>query len=342
MKSYVLVKPQDLKIEEREVPFPKDDEVLIKVTNVGICGSDIHLFKGSYNGPSNYPMLFGHEWSGIVEKVGKNVVEFVAGDKVTGDCSSYCGHCEYCKKDRNLCSSIEKYGITIDGASSEYIVRNKRHIYKANPASDLELLSLTEPIAVAKHLIEKIITLTNNITDKSILVYGGGAIGQAALLLLKKHYGCKNVDLSDLVENRIIMAKSFGANIPSPDKLKWSLENNYYNMYNNTTYDIIIETTGVASVFKNAFNLLKPLGVLGCVGMIASVDIPQKLIVTKSLTVTGSIGGTEEFEEVIDFIQNNKEDVAKLISHKYKIKDAAKAFETALDTSVSMKVNLEI
>ena len=222
MKAYVLKGPGVLAAEEREIPQPGPTEVLIRVTNVGICGSDIHLYKGTYNGPQNYPILFGHEWSGIVEKTGEKVAKVKPGDKVTGDCSRYCGHCDNCSEDRNLCRTIEKFGITIDGASAEYIVRDESYIYRADPEADLALLALTEPIAVAKHLLEKILKLGGSYQGKRVLIYGGGAIGQAALLLLRLYYGCKQVDLSDLIEYRIGLARELGANIPRQKHLNGS------------------------------------------------------------------------------------------------------------------------
>ena len=256
MKAYVLKEPGRLEAQQREVSQPGPEEVLIRVTNVGICGSDIHLYKGTYNGPQNYPILFGHEWSGIVEKTGERVTKVKPGDKVTGDCSRYCGHCDHCSQDRNLCRTIEKFGITIDGASAEYIVRDQQYIYRADPSADLEVLALTEPIAVAKHLLEKIRKQGGVFQGKKVLIYGGGAIGQAALLLLRLYYGCEQVELSDLIEYRTKMAEEFGARIPAPEELEWKLENDYPNMYNKTRYDVIIETTGVAPVFANALNLL--------------------------------------------------------------------------------------
>lgn len=342
MKAYVLVKPMELQVQEREIPSVADDEVLIKVTNVGLCGSDIHLFRGTYNGPHSYPMLFGHEWSGIVEKTGSKVTDLKPGDKVTGDCSRYCGDCDACKKDKNLCSSIEKFGITIDGASAEYIVRKRKYLYKANNSADMALLALTEPVSVARHLLEKVLSVAGSLKDKKILVYGGGAIGQAALLLLKRMYGCENVDLSDLIEFRTDLAKSFGARIPKAEELQCGGGSDYVSIYNQAKYDIIIETTGVAPVFTNALNLLKPGGVLGCVGMIAKVEFAQKMIVTKALTVLGSIGGTGEFEDVIQFIHTNEQNVSRLISHHFKMENTSEAFDAAVDAKNAMKITLEI
>jgi len=340
MKSYILTGPYKLQKENKEIPEPEENEVLIKISNVGICGSDIHLYNGTYNGPNNYPILFGHEWSGIVVKTGKSVKKVSTGDKVTGDCSKYCGKCDNCKEDRNLCKYIEKFGITTDGASAEYIIRDEKYIYKAPQDIDLSLLALTEPISVARHLLEKILRQTGNFTDKRILIYGGGAIGQAALILMKREYGCREVYLQDLILYRMQLAERLGALKPDEKELSWDCDNSYYNMYNKTPFDIVIETTGVGKVFSSAFNLLRPGGVLGCVGMIGKVEIEQKLIVTKALSIIGSIGGTEEFEKTISFINENQEAVSCLISHKYAARDVQKAFETAVDPKSALKVSI--
>lgn len=341
MKAYFYKSPRNVEIIEREKPIPKDNEVLIRVKNIGICGSDIALYKGTYSGPHNYPMLFGHEWSGIVVKVGKNVIGFSVGDKVTGDCSRYCGTCEYCKTDRNLCEHIEKFGITIDGASAEYIVRNAKYVYKAPEELDFDLICLTEPIAVAAHMIKKILRVSQSLADKKILIMGGGPIGLASLMLLKKLYNCSSVDLYDIVENRTKLAVSLGAGSPPEEMFNLSSdENNYNSIYTSTHYDIIIETTGNAKAFANTFHIIKPLGIIGCVGMLANVEIPQKLIALKSLTILGSIGGTGEFDEVLDFIKTYPDYVRHLVSHKFPITDYKKAFKACKDVSTAMKVEL--
>jgi len=340
MKTYTLVEPSKLEVKDVPIPEPGDTEVLIKIRNVGICGSDIHLFKGTYSGPNSYPIMFGHEWSGTVVKTGAYVTKVSIGDKVTGDCSKYCDACDNCKADKNLCKDIEKFGITVDGASAEYIVRDEKYVYKAPDDIDMKLLALTEPIAVARHLIMKMIDRTGDMKDKKILIYGGGAIGQAALLLLRYELGCDNVYLSDLIPYRMELAQKFGAKVPLQEELNWDLENTYYNMYNHTPFDVVIETTGVAAVFANAMNLVRPNGVLGCVGMINNVKIPQKLIVTKAMTIVGSIGGTGEFEAVIDFIRKNEEVVKLMVSHEIPREDIPEAFRCASNPLDAMKVSI--
>ncbi len=344
MTEYVLQEPRQIIEREKAKPEPNGHEVLIRVENVGICGSDIHLYHGTYNGPHAYPMLFGHEWAGTVVKVGDLATGFTPGDKVTGDCSRYCGNCESCKKDRNLCRNIEKFGITIDGASAEYIVRDEQYVYKAPEDIDTRLLCLAEPIAVAAHLLEKVKhAVGGSLTDKRVLVFGGGVIGMSALMLLVQVEGCWQTELFDLAQFRTSVAKSVGARIPSAEELDTSnVGESYGSMYGMAKYDIVLETTGVASVFVNAIYLVKPGGVLGCVGMIANVDVPQKMVVMKSLNIVGSIGGTGNFDQSMAFISGYPEIASKLISHRYPIGEVRDAFETAGNPANTMKIVLSL
>ena len=344
MISYILQEPNKVVPTEEAKPVPKGREVLIRVKNVGICGSDIHLFRGTYSAPHSYPMRFGHEWSGYVEAVGPEVTRVKAGDLVTGDCSRYCGKCPSCGRDRNLCQHIEKFGITIDGASTEYFVRDEMYIYKSPEGMDERLLTLSEPVAVAAHLISKLKRmLPEPFKNLRVLVLGGGVIGMSALMLLRHMEGCKQAELYDLASSRKAIAASEGARIPEASELEVGEGGgDYASMYAAAKYDVVIETTGVAPVFANALNLVKPGGVLGCVGMIAKVEIAQKLIVTKSLTVIGSIGGTGDFDRAMEFLVKCPESARKLISHVFPMDRVEEAFATARVPEGSMKVVLSL
>ena len=169
MNKIIIDKPNVFTTETCQKPSVQNEEVLIKVARISLCGSDIHLYKGTYSGPINYPVVFGHEWSGVVEETGAKVTRFKKGDKVTGDCSRYCSDCEYCQVDKNLCVNIEKYGITIDGASAGYVVRNQKYLYKLTRNVSLKAGALVEPIAVGANLIEKVVKLKGDISNKNIL-----------------------------------------------------------------------------------------------------------------------------------------------------------------------------
>lgn len=341
MNKIIIDKPNVFSTETCQTPSVKGLDVLIKVSRISLCGSDIHLYNGTYSGPINYPIMFGHEWSGVVEETGEKVTKFKRGNRVTGDCSFYCSNCEYCKVDKNLCVNIEKHGITIDGASAEYIVRNEKFLYRLTQNVSLKLGALVEPIAVGANLIDKVIRQTGDIADKNILILGAGGIGMGLLFLLATKFNCRHVYVKDLSELKMAMAKEFGA-IAYDHKNTNDTENNYKSLYSQAKFDIVFETTGNAEVFASTLNVLKPMGVLACLGMIPSVELNQKLIVIKSLSVIGSIGGTGYFDDVIDAMKKNGTFVEKLISCEYQadIAGVKKAFKAAQNPLNTLKVQL--
>ena len=342
MRVFKIQQPHELSFQEWESQTLRDDEVFIKISHIGICGSDVQLFQGTYKGPFAYPIAFGHEWSGVVEETGKKVTSVRPGDKVTGDCSRFCGSCEYCKRDKNLCQDIEKYGITIDGASAEYIIRREKYLYKAPPDIDLPVLSLTEPLAVSAHLIGKIERIAGPLKGKKALVFGAGAIGLGAVLQLIHQHRCARVDVFDISRYRCETAESLGAGVLSQDLLQKKVDGSDYRALYKAEYDLIIESTGNAEVFARSLDLVKPLGVVGSLGMIPEVCYEHKLIVMKALTIAGSIGGTGEFPQVIDFIYRNSSIVRKIISHEYPIEQADQAFRMSRQTEEALKVLVKL
>ncbi len=342
MKAFYIQEPRKIAAIDEDIPTIDSHQVLVKVEYICLCGSDGSLYNGTYNGPFSYPIRFGHEWSGTIAAVGEAVQGFSPGDRVTGDCSKYCGKCSYCKKDKNLCSSIEKFGITVDGASAEYIVKDPMYLYRDTGNTPLEYLCLTEPISVAAHLIAKISKMDSGLRHKRILIYGGGGIGLGALLVLKHLYDCRSIDVYDLSAKRMSIARELGAGmaeekVPSGN----GKGGGYGDFYSDENYDIVIETTGNPSVFKRALERTSPLGIIGCLGMIPSVEIEQKLMVIKGLTLIGSIGGTGEFPVIMRFIDEHKDVVKKLITHYMPVAQVDKAIKLSRNVEESVKVALK-
>jgi L-iditol 2-dehydrogenase len=343
LKKIEILESKSFAIKEVENPTLKENEVLVKVNFIALCGSDLHLYEGTYGGPKNYPITFGHEWSGEVVTIGSKVKKFQIGDNVTGDCSKYCGECDNCKIDKNLCLYIEKFGITIDGASAEFIVREERYLYKFEESLDSKLAALTEPISVSANLIARVNKISGSFKNKKVLVLGLGGIGLGAIFILKNYYNCQTVYATDISVKRKGIAQKMGAEIVQIDARK--REDNYGNLYLADGYDVIIETTGSKSVFPTTLELINPHGVIGCLGMLPAVEIPQKLIVLKAITLLGSIGGTGSFETVLDLIKKFPEQVKHIISHILPVVDnesLIEAFHIAENSDESVKVLLDI
>ncbi len=337
-QGIVLKGGRDAEIVATRVPQPTRQQVLIRTHAVGLCGSDMSLYSGKYEGPKNYPIYFGHEWSGIVEAVGPDVTKVKPGDKVTGDCSIFCDECEFCPRDKNLCKTIEKFGITIDGASRQFFLQDERYVYRAHSAADMDLVALSEPLAVGAHAVRRVAEVRPNLRHEKILIMGGGTIGLACFFALKYIERCEHVELFDLVTTRAEKAIELGAAGLTDVTAGAGDADGYDDLYSGRGYDAIFETTAAPAAFRRSVDLLRPLGTVMALGFIPSIEFSLKTITFKAARVMGSMGGTGQFETVLDFTLNHPDVARQLITHKLPFEEYAKAFESAEDRRNAMKV----
>jgi L-iditol 2-dehydrogenase len=341
-KGIVLTGANQARIVAAGVAAPGGSQVLVRTHAVGLCGSDMSLYQGTYEGPKNYPIYFGHEWSGTVEAVGPAVTRLQAGDKVTGDCSLYCGQCEWCARDRNLCRDIEKFGITVDGASRQLFLQDERYVYRADPQADLDLVALSEPLAVGAHAARRVHESRPNLPEEKILVLGGGTIGLSCFFALKYIEGCQHVELFDIVPDRVAKAVSLGAAEPTDvAAITSGGADSYGSLYSGRGYDAIFETSAAPASFLRAVDLLRPLGTIMALGFIPAIELSLKQITFKAGQVMGSIGGTGEFDRVLAFTLAYPEVARALITHRLPFADYEQAFAAARDRKQAMKVLLQ-
>jgi len=331
-------------LRTEEVRDPVGTEVLVKTLFVSLCGSDIALYRGTYTGPHLYPVCPGHEWVGIVEAVGEKVTKFNPGDIVTGDCSIYCGRCALCKKDKNLCTGIKKFGITIPGALREFFIQDAQYLYKAPSIPDLHLFALTEPLAVSAHAIHRVVKIDPSLRAGKALIIGGGPIGLGCLLMAMHVFGFRHVELFDILAPRVEKAISLGAKKLTCSILESAsaINNDYKSLYARTYYDLILETSGAPAAFSQALELLRPLGFVVSIGFVPLVEISPRVLTLKAGTVIGSIGGTGHFDVSLRFILEHPELVSKLITHTFTLEEWKQAFEIASDRKKAMKVLIKV
>lgn len=337
-QGIVLKGGREAEIVTAVVREPTGREVLVKTHAVGLCGSDLSLYSSQYEGPKNYPIYFGHEWSGLVEAVGPAVNKVKPGDKVTGDCSIFCGRCEFCARDRNLCRTIEKFGITMDGASRQFFLQDERYVYRADPAADLDLVALSEPLAVGAHAVRRVAELRPNLKQEKILVLGGGTIGLACFFALKYIERCQHVELFDLVEARMEKALALGAAALTDVIAGEGDAASYGGLYSGRGYDAIFETSASPAAFRRAVDLLRPLGTVMALGFIPDLQFNLKLVTLKAARIMGSMGGTGQFETVLQFTHNRPDIARQLITHQVPFQDFHQAFALAADRQNAMKV----
>lgn len=335
----VITAPGELEFEIRDTGKLGSDEVLVKTRTFGLCGSDLHLFAGSYKGPHQYPVVPGHEWAGEVVALGDDVTGFKTGDKVTGEAAMWCGECKFCAYDKNICLEIEKRGLTVDGYASQYVIAKQRHLYKVPDEMDFELACMTEPFAVADHAIIKGMGEGPAEHNKSkVLVMGAGPIGMAVAMLLTRQYGFNNVYISDLVQYRIDVAKELGIKEYKLQIKDTNAAISYKQMYDIDGFDYIFESTGVNAVLNSAFLEVNPLGSIIMLAPIRKIELGGGLVVLKSVKLIGSIGGGGDFERVIKAFSKHMDYYKKVITHRFAFAQLGQALKVQKEEQERLKI----
>lgn len=329
MKRLTIVAPEQLVLEEVEIDseLPKE-HALVQVEVISLCGSDYKLYFGQYSGPATYPIVFGHEWSGTVLKVNSGSDKIEVGDKVTGDCSKWCGECPTCAVDKNLCAKIEKFGITTNGFSQQLAVVPLRYLYKAPSSLDVRVLAMAEFFAVALHAIKKLPEHEKLAHGKqNILIIGGGPIGLALYFLLSRHYQQERVTLYETSTlRREMIRRLLNVEVSAPE-YRDTAPNSYRELVAAAHYDIVFEAVGKFETLQQAVYLTLPGGRVVCVGMLGSETINLAPVILKGLRLFGSVGGTGEFEEVIGFLQEHQTWVKNIVTRVFSLEESAQAFD---------------
>jgi 2-desacetyl-2-hydroxyethyl bacteriochlorophyllide A dehydrogenase len=331
MKVAKYKKPYFIKLEEVPIPIVKENNVLIEVYESGICGGDLHRFKGIYKIPK---YTDGHEFSGIVKDIGKDVKGIEVGEKVTVEAFNYCGQCSYCRQGlNNLCPEWAFLSEVGPGGYGEYALVKDKSIFKLPANMSFEKGALIEPLAVAVHSVRK----TSISYPQEVLIIGGGAIGLCGILA-SKAFGVAPSILTKYIQQERI-AKNFGAkNIFVVNKDE--IPKDYFS--------VIIDTTASEQALKLALRAIKKGGTICLLGSYADfVNVEASQIIEKEIKILGSLcydhKGLFSDYEISAKLINESEEILQIITHKFQLKDISKAFKTAIDKNTgAIKVHLAI
>lgn len=338
----------ELKLEEREKPKANSRQVLIKVESCGICGSDIHMCEMDdkkymlYPGMVKLPVIIGHEISGVIEEVGKDVTEFKPGDAVAVVEMWYCGECETCRRGYfDHCINLEEMGFTKDGGFAEYLVVDAKYVWNINAFREVyggdekvfEAGALVEPFSVAYKAI--FIRAGGFMPGSYIVVYGAGPIGLASIMLAKIAGAGKIISFETIPE-RMEMAKKVGADyIFNPAELEkkgFSIHEKIMEITGGEGADLQIEAAGHPGLIKE---IQKSLAIGGKVTWIGRADkeAPTWLeyFQTHSAQIYGSQGHVDyaPFMWIIRLIASGKIDPTKIITSRYKLSQVIEAMDRA-------------
>lgn len=328
--SLILHKIDDIRLEQRPVPKPGKNEVLIAIHSVGICGSDVHYWKDGRIGRFivDGPMVLGHEPSGVIKEVGENVTHLKPGDRVVIEPGVACLQCDFCKKGTyNLCPKVEFCATPpTDGTLCRYYKQSASFCYKIPDNVSLEEAALVEPLSVAVYACRR----ASVSVGKSVLICGSGPIGLLNMMTAKV-MGATQVCIIDVVKSRLDFAKKLGADhvVVADTKDAIALAKKVKETM-GCEPDITLECSGAEASLQLGIQVTKPGGMLTVVGCCPPVvSIPLIEACLKEVDVRGIFRYANCHPTAIDLIASGKVNVKPLITHHFSLEESLKAFEVA-------------
>ncbi|MDR2572512.1 MAG: alcohol dehydrogenase catalytic domain-containing protein [Oscillospiraceae bacterium] len=322
MKQAVMIEPGVIVFRDVPVPSVGDGDVKVKMKRIGICGSDIHVNHGKHPYTS-YPVVQGHEVSAEVVEVGVAVSGLKPGDKVTIQPQLVCGTCYPCTHDQyNACESLEVHGFQTTGMASDYFVICAERVTKLPDDISFDHGAMIEPIAVCVHAIRRY----GDVKDKSVLVLGGGPIGNLMGQCCKA-MGAKNVLLSELSEFRLEVAKKCGIKTVNPREE--SLKEAMNSTFGPDGADVIFECVGVGETITQAIEYARKGSDIVVVGVFAEMtNINLGFVQDKELRLIGTAMFREyAFIEAIDLVGQGLINLDALITNHVPFDDFASAYK---------------
>jgi 2-desacetyl-2-hydroxyethyl bacteriochlorophyllide A dehydrogenase len=335
MKAARIEAPGHAIVTTAPEPAVGPDDVLIKVHSAGICGTDLHIFRGEYE--ADYPLIPGHEFSGEVVAVGAHVEHYRIGDRVTADPNVPCNRCIYCQRNEpNQCKNLKAIGVTRDGAFAEYVVAPESNVF---PISDIsyEAAALIEPLACVVWGLKRVRVQPGDTS----LIFGAGPMG-CLLLQAVKHAGASRVVVTDTMPWRLELAAQLGA---TETVLADEYQAKNLNAIEPDGYDIVTDATGVPSVIRQTPHYAKPRGKIWIFGVAprhTTVTIEPYDIFRKDLNIIGSFAVNRTFPQSIALIKSGAIQVEPLISHRLPLDDFCRGLELAEKDPKRMKIQFAI
>ncbi len=338
MKAAALSAPRTIEIKNIERPEPGPGEVLVRMRSVGVCGSDLHFFRGEFPLPPGF--ILGHECSGEVEALGEGVTGFAPGDRVAIEGFKVCLTCTHCRSGNyQHCASRTAFGLNAPGGLCEYMAVPAYTLYKLPDEIDCELGALLEPLTVGVHGLR----LVDLRFGDRVAVLGSGTIGLTAIAAARA-MGATFIGATARHPHQQEMAKAMGA-----DAVFEATDDGARKLTAACGgADVVVETVG-----GHADTLAQALQVVGIGGRISvlgaftkPVQIHPIMFFLKEPKVVGSNcygrpGRLSDYELSIEIMRRQAEPMRRLVTHRFALDDVARAYETADDKSTgAIKVHV--
>ena len=321
---------------ERPIPNPKDDEVLVKLEYVGICGSDLHYYETGAIGPYvvEPPFVLGHEPGGVVVEVGKNVKHLKVGDKVALEPGKTCGHCQFCRQGQyNLCPDVIFFATPpVDGVFQEYVAHEADLCFKLPENVSTMEGALIEPLAVGFHAANQ----GEAHIGQTAVVTGAGCIGLVSMMALKAQ-GVSRVIVVDIMPKRLQKALELGADCVINGR-EQDVVQAVLDLTDGMGCDLVVETAGTEITTRQAINMTRKGATIVLVGYSKSgeMTLPMSLALDKELTFKTVFRYRHVYPMAIDAVAAGKINLKGIVTDVFELDD----IQNAMDRSVADKANI--
>ncbi|MGX5175189.1 L-threonine 3-dehydrogenase [Aliikangiella sp. IMCC44653] len=312
-------------MEKAELPEVGHNDVLIKIKKTAICGTDVHIYNWDEWSQKTIPvpMTVGHEFVGVIEKIGQEVQGFKVGDRVSGEGHITCGHCRNCRAGRrHLCRNTVGVGVNRAGAFAEYLSIPAVNAFKLPDDISDEMASIFDPFGNAVHT-----ALSFDLVGEDVLITGAGPIGIMAAAVCR-HVGARHVVITDVNQYRLDLAKKMGAT-RAVNVAEESLEAVMRELKMTEGFDVGLEMSGVPSAVQSMLKTINNGGKIAMLGIPPSdMAVDWNQVIFKGLVIKG-IYGREMFEtwyKMVSLLQSGL-DITPIITHQFKVDEFQQGFD---------------
>ena len=328
MKAAIIPSPDNVEIMDVPVPEVSEHDVLVRIYSSGICGTDVHIFRGDYMG--SYPIIPGHEFGGVVEAVGSAVSRIRVGDRVAIEPNIACDNCHACLNNRqNFCENWNGVGVTLPGGMAELVAVPEKAVFDIGDLP-FPVAAFVEPLACVLHGVER---ARFRLGDR-VLIVGAGPIGilLTKTILLQGAFEITQVDKN---QDRLALAQASGAThvLSSLDSVT------------EDAFDVVVDATGVPSLMERTLGYARYGGTVLLFGVPpqqSTVTFPAFPIFRKGLTILSSFTSVRNSVQAVRLLQGGALDVSSLVSHTLPLQDlrtGLNLMETGSDGALKIQIS---
>jgi D-arabinitol dehydrogenase (NADP+) len=336
VKAVVYDAPRSFAVTDVPVPAVGPGEVRIKVIQVGVCGTDVHIHHGDFQ--AVFPLIPGHELVGVVDELGKGVTRFRVGEQVTVNPNVYCGRCDYCLSGRlGLCSDSKGLGSNYPGFFAEYVTVSELLVFSVE-GLPLDTAVFTEPAACALHGVE---TLRPR-PGSSALVLGAGPTGLLLAQLIRSS-GAASVTVAAPTQFKLDRAEALGIDHTvriERDQPERNLAR-LLDASGSDGYDSVVEATGATTVGEIAVPLTRRGGTVMVYGVTRADEVVQYHpfdVFRREITIKGSFAEMTAFGAAIAALRTGRAKTDEIITHRFPLAEYGKALNALTSDRTSHKV----